>query len=213
MSIDSLLGSDLGRALVERTRSALDELADSIAKELSQHGISNPGSEQQNIFSQILDQAVGDSEREGDASTAEATSGAIAGTATRSAPALGLAEGLASGTTNSGLLHVYRAGDSSLPWDGKGLNTAIEAYLDACLLPDATGLVRGQVAPGLEGWNELVQSDEDNRYHGYRDYLDKNYPGGYDAWNQAFDDYRRVALNGETLTIDIANTSGIDNLA
>ncbi len=210
MSIDSLLGSDLGRALIDRTRTALDELAQSIAQDLSKHGIVENASEGQSLFLQLLDRVSEDSEQDASEGTCTA-SGSPA--ATRTAPSIELTEGLQTSDMANGMLHVSRDRNATLPWDGNGLNTALKSYWDAALVPDASGMLRDQVAPGLEGWNEVVQNGDNGKYHGYRGYLEKNYPGGYDAWSQAFDDYRRVALNGENLEINIANTSGMDTVA
>ncbi|HHB12463.1 MAG TPA: hypothetical protein ENK62_04625 [Chromatiales bacterium] len=131
--------------------------------------------------------------------------------ATTTAPRVELPEGLETGDAPSGRLRVYRAPDATLPWDGLAAQRAVPQYWEAAMVPDARGLIGGQVAPGLEGWYELVAAGEDHNYHGYRDYLEQNYPGGYEAWQSAFDAYRRVALNGEELEFAITDTSGLRN--
>lgn len=133
------------------------------------------------------------------------------GPATRTAPSIGLPEGLSAGEALSGRLHVYRAPGAELPWDGRGVQPAVSEYWSAALVPDARGLIGGQVAPGLEGWYELVTAGEAHNYYGYRDYLEQNYPGGYAAWESAFDAYRRVALTGAELEFSVADTSGMHN--
>ncbi len=133
------------------------------------------------------------------------------GNDTRTAPHVGLAEGLAAGDSPSGKLHVYRAPGATLPWDGLGPTRAVPQYWEAAMVPDARGLIGDQVAPGLEGWYELVASGEAHDYYGYRDYLEQNYPGGYAAWESDFDAYRRVALTGADLEFSITNTSGMRN--
>jgi hypothetical protein len=213
MSIDSLLSSDLGQTLLERTRSMLDELAASVARDLYNQDVVDSTAEGEEVFSRLLSEAVYECDATGSGDRDDPDELPVVDGSdlpvTSTAPKVELTEGLTTGDTADGRLHVYRLGESSLPWDGLGLNTAIKSYWDAALVPDASGMVGGEVAPGLEGWNEVVNSGESGQYHGYRDYLEQNYPGGYEAWDEAFDDYRRVALNGDSLDVRIYDTSGL----
>lgn len=202
MNINDTMVREIGNYVADRLSEKLDEYAGG-----DKSGGGDLKSDFSDFLTEVLSGAQAPSGREQEVADT-GTNEVSEAPATTSAPDVGLAEGTVASSNNDGYLHVHREPDAALPWDGKGANTAVKEYWDASLMPDASGLVNGQVAPGLEGWNEAVNDGRSGDYWGYKDYLESNYPGGYDKWRQDYDGYRRNALLGEDNAVRVANTSG-----
>ena len=126
-----------------------------------------------------------------------------------SLPAGTVPEGMTLAKYEDGTYGFRRADgyEGPIPGANQGMNTDFINKLGLQRLPGADGYIPGVgVAPGLEGWNQLVKDGLSGQYQGYRGFLDQNYDGGYDQWAK---DYGIVQGNAFGLpgSATIQNTS------